>query len=278
MTKPSAPNRAAAKLVIQHGFLSIPVRLLSATEEQRIQREQYTTDGRKVGYSPAIKNEDGTYGDLLRRDDIVKKVATAHGLVDLDDYEIEAAIVGGNPGTADVLAVHPYALFDQGDYVPSGLIWQVRGDAKAGGVKPLALILAALDADSRFLLLRWVRGGSAYIGALFADGTLYGLRWTDEVREVATLPHVDLTDREVELARELLTDAFSVSPLVLNHPHEVVRAAAEAKALALAEGKDIVLPKAAPTTAPQAANLEALLAKSVEAAKAAREAREKVSA
>lgn len=224
--RPIAPNRASGKFTIQAGLLSIPVKIYTHTEDASIKRQEYLADGRKVGRVAAVKNADGTYGEQVDKRDVVKKFETSRGLIDLSDDEIDRAITG-TVGVADIVAVHPYDVYDN-HYTPSGLIYQVR--AEAAGNKALALILAALGADENFALLRWVSSGVARVGALFPNGNLFVLRYDDEVRELKDLDTPQFSAAEFSLARQLLAESVVPNPLPLEHPSNLVREYAEGKA------------------------------------------------
>lgn len=270
-----APSRASLSFSISFGLLNIPVAGYTATEAVTIKREQYLADGRKVGSSPAVKNEDGSYGAIVDRADIVKKYASDNGLVDLADDEIDS-VLSITPGVADLLAVLDFAFLDGGDYVPNGKVWQIRAaklgsgraaKANPGGEKAFALLLAALEAEESFALIRFSRAGTVYLGALLPDGRLVGLYHDDEVRESRPIPAQDtVSAEEVALARTLLAGAKSdVRVDVVNDSVAKVAAYANEKAAGVERPAAEVVPAQAP-----AADLIALLTASVEAAKADR--------
>lgn len=267
-----APSRASLSFSISFGLLNIPVAGYTGTEDISIKREQFLADGRKVGSTPAVKNDDGSYGEIVARQDIVKRLATDNGLVDLADDEIDS-VLSVTPGVADLLGVLDYSFLDNGDYVPNGKVWQIRAaklgsgrQAKAnpGGEKAFALLLAALEAEESFALIRFSRAGTVYLGALLPTGRLVGLYHEDEVREEKPLPQVDLTEAEVAAARALLATAKVEDKVtVLNDSVAKIAAYAAEKAAGVERPAAEAIPAQAP-----AADLIALLTASVEAAKA----------
>lgn len=270
-----APSRASLTFSISFGLLNIPVAGYTATEDISVKRAQYLSDGTKVGVAPCVKNDDGSYGDKVDKIDIVKRYASDHGLVDLADDEIDA-VLSVVPGVADLLGVLDYSFLDNGDYVPNGKVWQIRAaklgsgrQAKAnpGGEKAFALLLAALEAEESFALIRFSRAGTVYLGALLPTGRLVGLYHEDEIREERDLPKVDLSEAEVATARALLVTAKVEEKItVLNDSVAKVAAYANEKALKGGVAAEIA---AAPEPT-HAADLIGLLTASVEAAKAAK--------
>ena len=267
-----APSRASLSFSISFGLLNIPVNGYTGTEDIGVKRAQYLPDGTKVGQHPCVKHDDGSYGDKVEKSDIVKRYASDHGLIDLSDDEIDS-VLSVVPGVADLLGVLDYAFLDNGDYVPNGKVWQVRAaklgsgraaKANPGGEKAFALLLAALEAEESFALLRFSRAGTVYLGALLPTGRLVGLYHDDEVRAERDLPPVTLSEAEVEAARALLQTAKVTERVeVVNDSVAKVAAYANEKALNGAVVEEVATPE--PT---HAADLIGLLTASVEAAKA----------
>lgn len=267
-----APSRASGTFSISLGLLNIPVAIYTGTEEVRVKRAQYTTDGEKVGNQTCIKNDDGSYGRPVARDEIVKKYETERGLVDLTDDEIDA-LGTVEPGVADILGVMRLDFLSNGSYVPNGQVWQARaaklGSGRAakdnpGGTKAFNLLLAALKAEKSFALLRFSRGGTVYHAALLATGRMVGLYSDEEVRQERVLPASEIADEELVLARTLLTSAKKKERVELHN--ELVAKVAE-YAETKASG---TLPAVAeaPKQGTQVVDLMAQLRASVEAAKA----------
>lgn len=268
-----APSRSSGSFSISFGLLNIPVSLYTGTEEVRVKRSQYTRDGEKVGNQTCVKNDDGTYGRAVARDEIVKKYDTGSGLVDLSDDELDA-LSTTTPGVADLLGVLPFGLLSQGTYVPNGQVWQVRasklGSGRAakpnpGGQKAFALLLAALKAEASFALLRFGKGGTVYHAALLPTGDLIGLYADDEVREDIHLPEVPLCDDEITLARQLVRSAKvspPAAPKIENELIEKIKTYAATKITG-----EVAEKTAAEVPAKTSVDLMDLLRASVEAAK-----------
>lgn len=269
-----APNRAVGKFAISFGLLNIPVSLYTGTEEVRVKRTQWTRDGQKVGNQTCVKNEDGTYGAPVERSEIIKRYDTGDGLVDLSDDEIDA-LSTTVPGVADILGIYKVALLSDGTYVPNGQVWQVRAakigsgrEAKPnpGGVKALALLLAALKAERSFAVLRFGRGGTVHHAALLHTGELIGLYSDEEIREQVTLPEVPLVEEEVDAARQLLSLLRKREPVLLTNDLVVKVDAYAVEKIA----NDGTVKIAAPVEQKTSIDLIAQLKASVEAAKLAR--------
>lgn len=269
-----APGRASGTFSISLGLLNIPVSIFTGTEEVRVKRAQYTRDGAKVGNQTCVKNEDGTYGAPVARDEIVKKYETDSGvLVDLSDDEIDA-LGTVQPGVADILGILRLDFLSNGSYVPNGQVWQVRasklGSGRAakdnpGGVKAFALLLAALKAEQSFALVRFSKAGTVYHGALLATGRLVGLYADAEVRQDRPLPEAEISADELALAR-VLVGAGKVTERVALGSDLVTRVAAYAEEKA--SGSGLAPVEVAQPTA--VVDLMAQLVASVEAAKTAR--------
>lgn len=269
-----APSRATGKFTVTLGLLSVPLDVFTSTEDITVKREQFLVTGEKVGMCPAVKNDDGTYGDKVERSDIVKKFPTEAGLVDLADDEIDrlSTVVSG---TADVIAVHPLTLLGT-HYLANGKVWQARAGklgsgraakANPGGESAYGLLLTALEAKKSFMLIRWSRAGSVYLSALMPSGRLVGLFHDNEVRAERDLPKATYTREQVALAGTLL-DAFTEkAPVaVVNDIPAKVAAYAATKAVT----GEVMAPAQAPAAAPAGVDIMSLLTASVEAAKAGR--------
>src|SRR5215471_9171715 len=82
------PNRASTSFTLSWGLLNIPVSAFAGTEEVRVARKEFTTNGDPVGR--AVTNK--TTGDVIDRADVIKKAEASNGVwVELDDAEIAAA-------------------------------------------------------------------------------------------------------------------------------------------------------------------------------------------
>lgn len=257
-----APSKAAANVTLVAGLLSIPVKFYSATEDVAVHREQYTKTGKRVGSAPCIKDDAGNYTRRIRREDIVKKFATTSGLIELTDDEIERLVVSES-GRAEIVSTHPHSLYEAGEYLPNGKVWQVR--AETIGIRPLELLLQALREEDVFAVVQWCKGGTPYTGALFPNGQLFGIRYDEEVREELPRPSVEFSSDELQLARQLVSLYRQEDAQTLTHPAEAVRAYAESKAA----GRVVVVQKAPVQS--QATDLLAALRSSVNDARKARE-------
>lgn len=266
-----APARSTGTFSISFGLLNIPVALYTGTEEVKVKRTQWTKTGEKVGNQTCVKLEDGTYGRPVARDEIVKKYESDNGIVELSDDELDA-LGTMTAGVADMMGVLPFGFLANGSYVPSGQVWQLRaaklGSGRAakdnpGGEKAFALLLAALKAEASFALLRFAKGGTVYHAALLPTGRLIGLYTDAEVRQERPLPQPEISDAELQLARQLISTARKSERVEL--VNELVdRVAVYAASKAAGTVEETV---EAPVQGTQVVDLMAQLQASIDAAK-----------
>ncbi|MFF4227923.1 Ku protein [Streptomyces sp. NPDC001820] len=252
---------------ISFGLVSIPIKLVNATENHSLSfRQIHTADAGRVRYRKVCELEE-------------KEVPTAEigkGYEDADGSII--------PITDEDLAALPLPTaktIEIVSFVPAERIDPLQMDAayylSANGVpatKPYTLLREALKRSEKVAIAKFALRGRERLGMLrVVDDVIamHGLLWPDEIRSPQeAAPDTDVTVREAELD---LADALmnTLGEVDLDSLHDDYREALEVMIAAKVEGGE-----AAPETAPdegaggKVIDLMAALEKSVQAANEAR--------
>ncbi|MET7620022.1 Ku protein [Streptomyces sp. NPDC005408] len=251
---------------ISFGLVSIPIKLVNATENHSISfRQIHTTDGGRIRYRKVCELEEKE----VPASEIGKGYEDADGsIIPITDEDL-AALPLPTAKTIEIVA-----------FVPASSIDPLQMDAayylSANGVpavKPYTLLREALKRSQKVAVAKFALRGRERLGMLrVVDDVIamHGLLWPDEIRmpqDVA--PEADVTVREAELD---LADALmdTLGEVDLDSLHDDYRAAVEQLIAAKVEGGG-VLPEAAPEErGGQVIDLMAALEGSVRAAKEAR--------
>lgn len=201
-------KRVLWKGAISFGLVHIPIALHSAVQTQSIDFDWLDRRSMEpVGYKRINK----VTGEEIDREDIVKGVSHGDGeYVVLEPEEISAAY----PKTTQTVEIEAFVPIDEIPFVYLERPYYVAPINKGGKVYAL---LRTVLAESRLAgLAKVVIQTKQHLALLFACGPvliLNLLRWGDEVRDwgALNLPEQDsksagLTDRELEMARQLVTD------------------------------------------------------------------------
>jgi DNA end-binding protein Ku len=250
---------------ISFGLVSIPIKLVNATESHSISfRQIHTEDNGRIRYRKVCELEDREVSQA----EIGKGYEDADGTIipitddDLSHLPIPTA------RTIDIVA-----------FVPADRIDPLQMDAAyylaAGGApaaKPYTLLREALKRSNKVAIAKYALRGRERLGMLRVVGdaiAMHGLLWPDEVRApegVAPDTDVTIRDKELDLADALMDTLGEVD---LEDLHDEYRAALEEVIAAKASGE-------APPEAPEPAaggkvlDLMAALENSVRAARESR--------
>ncbi|HET6360339.1 Ku protein [Streptomyces sp.] len=249
---------------ISFGLVSIPVKLMNATENHSISfRQIHTADGGRIRYRKVCELEEKE----VPASEIGKGYEDADGsLIPITDEDL-AVLPLPTAKTIEIVA-----------FVPSSAIDPLQMDAayylSANGVpatKPYTLLREALKRSQKVALAKFALRGRERLGMLrVVDDVIamHGLLWPDEIRTPeGVAPETDVSVREAELD---LADALmnTLGEVELSSLHDDYRAAMEQLITAKVEGG--VLPEAAPAEGGgQVIDLMAALESSVRAAQAA---------
>ncbi|MGX4689836.1 non-homologous end joining protein Ku [Streptomyces sp. JNUCC 63] len=250
---------------ISFGLVSIPIKVVNATESHTVPfRQIHTEDGSRIRYRRVCELEDREVAQA----EIGKAYEDADGtIIPITDEDL-AHLPLSTTKTIDIVA-----------FVPADRIDPLQMDnayyLAAGGVraaKPYALLREALRRSRRVAIAKFVLGGRERLCMLrVVDDAIamHSLLWPDEIRAPqGVAPGVDVTlrDRELELAGTLMDVLGEVD---LEDLHDEYRKALEEVIAAKAAGET---PPEAPEPVPGGRILDLMTAleRSVHAAKRSR--------
>ncbi|WP_438291686.1 Ku protein [Streptomyces sp. HUAS TT7] len=251
---------------ISFGLVSIPIKLVNATENHSISfRQIHTADGGRVRYRKVCELD----GEELSTEEIGKAYEDADGsMIPITDADL-ASLPLPTAKTIEIVA-----------FVPADTIDPLQMDAayylSANGVpaaKPYTLLREALKRSQKVAIAKFALRGRERLGMLrVVDDVIamHGLLWPDEIRaseDAAPEADVSVREAELDLADALMDTLGEVDMATL---HDDYRAAVEELIAAKADG---ALPRAEEAPAAKGGkviDLMAALESSVKAAKAAR--------
>ncbi|MFI6651656.1 Ku protein [Streptomyces sp. NPDC050529] len=250
---------------ISFGLVSIPIKLVNATENHSISfRQVHVTDGGRIRYRKVCELD----GEELTAADIGKAYEDADGsLIPITDEDL-GALPLPTAKTIEIVA-----------FVPADSIDPLQMDAayylSANGVpaaKPYTLLREALKRSQKVALAKYALRGRERLGMLrVVDDVIamHGLLWPDEIRApegVAPESDVSVRDAELDLADALMDTLGEVD---MESLHDDYREAVEELIAAKASGETLE-PAAAGESGGKVIDLLAALENSVRAAKEAR--------
>ncbi|WOX12542.1 Ku protein [Streptomyces sp. N50] len=250
---------------ISFGLVSIPIKLVNATESHSISfRQIHTEDGGRIRYRKVCELEDREVAQA----EIGKAYEDADGtMIPITDEDL-AQLPIPTAKTIEIVA-----------FVPADRIDPLQMDAayylSANGVpaaKPYTLLREALKRSQKVAIAKYALRGRERLGMLrVVDDVIamHGLLWPDEIRVpegVAPDTNVTVRDKELDLADALMDTLGEVD---LADLHDDYREAVEEMITAKASGEQ---PTTTPSPAPGAKVLDlmAALEKSVREAKESR--------
>ncbi|MGW0872427.1 non-homologous end joining protein Ku [Streptomyces sp. NPDC002740] len=250
---------------ISFGLVSIPIKLVNATESHSISfRQIHTEDGGRIRYRKVCELEDREVSSA----EIGKGYEDADGTIIPITEEDLSHLPLPTARTIEIVA-----------FVPADRIDPLQMDAayylQAGGApaaKPYTLLREALKRSHKVAIAKYALRGRERLGMLRVVGeaiAMHGLLWPDEVRApegVAPDTSVTVRDKELDLADALMDTLGEVD---LDDLHDEYREAVEEVVAAKAAGET---PPEAPAAPPsgKVLDLMAALEKSVRAAKESR--------
>lgn len=250
---------------ISFGLVSIPIKLVNATESHSISfRQVHTEDGGRIRYRKVCELEEREVSSA----EIGKGYEDADGtIIPITDEDLSHLPLP-TAKTIEIVA-----------FVPADRIDPLQMDAayylQAGGApaaKPYTLLREALKRSHKVAIAKYALRGRERLGMLRVVGdaiAMHGLLWPDEVRApegVAPDTSVTVRDKELDLADALMDTLGEVD---LDDLHDEYREAVEEVVAAKAAGET---PREAPSapSSGKVLDLMAALEKSVRAAKESR--------
>ncbi|MET9518589.1 Ku protein [Streptomyces sp. NPDC002994] len=250
---------------ISFGLVSIPIKLVNATEHHSVSfRQIHTADGGRIRYRKVCELD----GEEIPASEIGKGYEEpGGGIMPITDEDL-AALPLPTAKTIEIVT-----------FVPASEIDPLQMDSayylSANGVpaaKPYVLLREALKRSDKVAVAKFALRGRERLGMLrVVDDVIvmHGLLWPDEVREpegVAPETKVTVRDAELDLADALMNTLGDVD---LESLHDDYREAVEEMIAAKASGGELV-ERAPAAGGGQVIDLMAALEKSVRAAKESR--------
>jgi DNA end-binding protein Ku len=252
---------------ISFGLVSVPITVLSATEDHSVRfRRIHTADRGRVRnrYWCEVEDREVTFGEIGRGYEL-----PGGRVIPITDEELRALPLP-TARAIELIAFIPAAAVDPLRIGP-GYYLQPQGAVAA---KPYLVLRHALERASRVAVARFAWQGRERLGLLRARGdviALHGLLWPDEIRDPAAVvpPPVQLDEDEIGEAValiEAMTRDDLTGPEFTDHYSEALHEVIEAKR------EDRQMPQAPePEARPgQLVDLMAALQESVDKARAAR--------
>ncbi|MFE0251796.1 Ku protein [Streptomyces sp. NPDC059010] len=250
---------------ISFGLVSIPIKVVNATESHSISfRQIHTEDGGRIRYRKVCELDDRE----VTQSEIGKGYEDADGtIIPITDEDL-AHLPLPTAKTIEIVAFVPADRIDP-LHMDSAYYLAVSG---APAAKPYTLLREALKRSQKVAIAKFALRGRERLGMLRVVGdaiAMHGLLWPDEVRApegVAPDTEVTINDKELDLADALMD---TLGEIDLEELHDEYQEALEEVVAAKAAGE-------APPQAPEPAaggkvlDLMAALESSVRAAKESR--------
>lgn len=250
---------------VSFGLVSIPVKLINATENHSVSfRQIHAADGGRIRYRKVCELEEKE----VQQGEIGKAYEDADGsLIPITDEDL-ASLPLPTAKTIEIVAFVPGSEIDP---LQMEAAYYLAANG-APATKPYTLLREALRRSERVAVAKFALRGRERLGMLRVVDeviTLHGLLWPDEIRspkEVAPQTDVKVREAELDLADALMNTLGEVD---LESLHDDYREAVESMITAKAEG---VTPEHAPKEheGGKVIDLMAALENSVRAAQEAR--------
>ncbi|CAL9460079.1 non-homologous end joining protein Ku [Streptomyces violaceochromogenes] len=250
---------------ISFGLVSIPIKLVNATESHSISfRQIHTEDGGRIRYRKFCELEDRE----VTQGEIGKGYEDADGtIIPITEEDLSSLPIP----TAKTIEIVAFVPADRIDPLQMDAAYYLQASG-APAAKPYTLLREALKRSNKVAIAKFALRGRERLGMLRVVGeaiAMHGLLWPDEVRAPEGLaPDTDVTvrDQELDLADALMDTLGEVD---LEDLHDEYREAVEEVIAAKAAGE--ALPQAPePATGGKVLDLMAALESSVRAARESR--------
>lgn len=251
---------------ISFGLVSIPIKLVNATESHSVSfRQIHLDDGGRIRYRKFCELEDHE----VTTGEIGKAYEDADGtLIPVTDEDL-ASLPIPTARTIEIVAFVPAERIDPLQ-MDTAYYLSVNG---VPATKPYVLLREALKRSQKVAIAKFALRGRERLGMLrVVDDVIamHGLLWPDEIRatdEVAPDTGVTVRDKELDLADALMDTLGEVD---LTDLHDDYREALEELIAAKASGELAPAPSAGEKPGGKVLDLMAALEKSVRAAKESR--------
>jgi DNA end-binding protein Ku len=208
---------------ISFGLVSIPIKLVNATENHAISfRQIHTEDGGRIRYRKVCELEDREVSQA----EIGKGYEDADGsIVPITDEDLSALPIP----TARTIEIVAFVPEDRIDPLQMSSAYYLAASG-APAAKPYTLLREALKRSNRVAIAKYALRGRERLGMLrVVDDAIamHGLLWPDEVRAPeGVAPDTDVTvrDQELDLADALMD---TLGEIDLTELHDEYREAVE---------------------------------------------------
>lgn len=251
---------------ISFGLVSIPIKLVNATESHSISfRQIHLADGGRVRYRKVCELD----GEEVPTAEIGKGYEEADGsIIPITDDDLAQLPLA----TAKTIEIMSFVPADEIDPLQMDAAYYLAANG-ATAAKPYTLLREALKRSRKVAIAKYALRGRERLGMLrVVDDVIamHGLLWPDEIRApegVAPDVEVSVRDAELDLADALMATLGEVEMTSLHDDYrEAVEVMIAAKAGGAFEPSEAVVEPAGG----QVIDLMAALEKSVRAAKASR--------
>ncbi|MFI6346676.1 Ku protein [Streptomyces sp. NPDC050560] len=220
---------------ISFGLVSIPVKLVNATENHSVSfRQVHTADGGRIRYRKVCELDD----EEVNPDEIGRAYVEPDGtVVPITDDDLASLPIA----TAKTIEIVAFVPADRIDPLQMGTAYYLAVNGPAAA-KPYTLLREALGRSDRVAVAKYALRGRERLGMLRVVGdviVMHGLLWPDEVRrpeDVAPETEVTVRDAELDLADALMDTLGEVDISTLRDEY---REALEELVAAKAAGQDV---------------------------------------
>ncbi|MEV6956448.1 Ku protein [Streptomyces sp. NPDC051183] len=251
---------------ISFGLVSIPIKLVNATESHSISfRQIHLSDGGRVRYRKVCELD----GEEVSASEIGKGYEEADGsIIPITDEDLAQLPIA----TAKTIEIVSFVPADEIDPLQMDAAYYLAANG-ATAAKPYTLLREALKRSRKVAIAKYALRGRERLGMLrVVDDVIamHGLLWPDEIRApegVAPEATVSVREAELDLADALMATLGEVE---MESLHDDYREAVEAMIAAKAGGAFEPTEAVVEPAGGQVIDLMAALEKSVREAKASR--------
>ncbi|GHE54838.1 non-homologous end joining protein Ku [Streptomyces longispororuber] len=251
---------------ISFGLVSIPIKLVNATENHAVSfRQIHTEDGGRIRYRKVCELEDRE----VSSDEIGKGYEDADGsIIPITEDDLASLPIP----TAKTIEIVSFVPADHIDPLQISTAYYLAASG-APALKPYTLLREALKRSRKVAIAKFALRGRERLGMLrVVDDVIamHGLLWPDEIRATdGVAPETDVQVREAELD---LADALmdTLGEVDMDALHDDYREAVEEMIAAKLDGGTTTAPAPAEPRGGKVIDLMAALESSVRAARTAR--------
>ncbi|MET9553054.1 Ku protein [Streptomyces sp. NPDC006645] len=251
---------------ISFGLVSIPIKLVNATESHSISfRQIHLADGGRIRYRKVCELDE----EEVTSAEIGKAYEDADGsMIPITDDDL-AQLPLPTAKTIDIVGFVPESSIDP---LQVGSAYYIAANG-VPAAKPYTLLREALKRSEKVAIAKFALRGRERLGMVRVLGdviALHGLLWPDEIRQpegVAPETDVSIRDAELDLADALMDTLGEVE---LESLHDDYREAVEELIASKAGGAALPAPEAGERRGGKVLDLMAALEGSVRAAKESR--------